>query len=495
MTLSFGSKLLGFFRDVVLSYFYGVSSVTDAFLISQLIPMSILEFIGLGLLTGYIPLYDEIDKKYGKIVSENFTNKIVNLIILIGSIFIIIGFVFTKQIVFIFASGFEGETLKLTILFTRITLFSIYFVTLGYIFKGYLQIHENYLTSVMTGYPLNIITILGIIFSIKTSVILLPISSLIAIIVQFIILMMTAYVNGYRFRIAFPIFDENIKKLLKLSIPMIVGISVNQINIIVDRTLASRILEGGISALNYANKLNFFVQGMFVFSLTTVMYPIISKLVANEDFKSLKYKLKESINIINIILIPVSIGIFVFSREIIILLFGRGAFDSKAIEITSNALVFYSIGTVSFGLREVLSRTFYALKDTKTPMINASIGLVINIILNIILSQYMGIGGLALATSISAVFTTTLLFINLQNKIGLFGVNEIISTLVKVVIASLCMGFLCRILFGFLRVIISGNISLIITIIFGIIVYFIIISFMKIEDVDLFFKEIKNKLH
>lgn len=190
-----------------------------------------------------------------------------------------------------------------------------------------------------------------------------------------------------------------------------------------------------------------------------------------------------------------SIGIFVFSKEIIILLFGRGTFDSEAIEITSNALVFYSIGTVSFGLREVLSRTFYALKDTKTPMINASIGLVINIILNIILSQYMGIGGLALATSISPVFTTTLLFINLQNKIGLFGINEIISTLVKVVIASLCMGFLCRILFGFLRVIISGNISLIITITFGIIVYFIIISFMHIEDVDLFFKEIKNKLH
>lgn len=104
------------------------------------------------------------------------------------------------------------------------------------------------------------------------------------------------------------------------------------------------------------------------------------------------------------------------------------------------------------GLRSVLTRGFYALQDTKTPMINATIGVAINIVLNLILSKYMGIGGLALATSISAIVTTVLMFVTLHKKIGPFGLKELIRSFVKISIASLLIG-----VFAYSSFILAGN--------------------------------------
>lgn len=494
MFFTLGSKILGFTRDIILSYYYGASYISDAYLVSQLIPMSILEFIGLGLLTGYIPIYDDIDNKLGKEKSQKFTNTVVCIIILVSTVMILFGFVFTKNIVLVFASGFERETLVLAIGFTRITLFTIYFVTLGYVFKGYLQVHGKYLVPILAGIPLNIIAIIGIIISVKINVMILAVGSLLSIFVQFLIMLLYSYKEGYRFQWTMQLQDENIRKLWKLALPMFLGISVNQINVIVDRTLASRIVVGGISALNYANRLNFFVQGIFVLSIVTVMYPIMSKLAANQEMEELKNKIKESINGINILLVPTSIGTVIFSEEIIRLLFGRGMFNTDALTMTSVAAIYYSIGMVAVGLREALSRAFYSLQDTKTPMINASIGLGINVVLNIILSQYLGIGGLALATSISAIITTGFLFINLRKKIGSFGMKQISISFLKFLFASLLMGVFAKLSFNYFIISLSQTISLLIAIGIGAVSYGVIVYFMKIEDVDIIVDVIKKKL-
>src|SRR5699024_3854161 len=177
---------------------------------------------------------------------------------------------------------------------------------------------------------------------------------------------------------------------------------------LVDRTIASRVVEGGITALNYANRLNGFIQGIFVLSISTALYPMISKMAAENNMQGLKKSVAEAISGINLLVIPATVGSMVFAEPVVMLLFGRGAFDSNAISLTTAALFYYSIGMLGFGLREVLSRAFYSLQDTKTPAINAAIAVVINIVLNIVLSKFMGIGGLALATSISAIVCTGL---------------------------------------------------------------------------------------
>ena len=494
MILTLGSKVFGLFRDITLSFFYGTSYVSDAFLISQMIPMSILEFIGLGLLTGYIPLYESVEKKNGKNSGGVFTNKVVSIVIVLSTLLIIVGLIFTKSIVLVFASGFYGDSLKLAIQFTKISLFTIYFVTLGYVFRGFLQIHGKYLITVITGFPLNIITIIGIIVSAKFNLFFLAYGSLLAIFSQFIILAVFSYKVGYRFEWKWDIKDSYIVNLFQLAIPMMIGISVNQINLIVDRTLASRIAVGGISALNYANRLNFFVQGIFVVSITTVMYPAISKLAATSNINGLKAKVNEAITGVNLLLVPASVGFFIYSKEIIILLFGRGMFDDKAIAMTTSATVFYSIGMLAVGLREVLSRTFYSLQNTKTPMINASIGLVINIILNLVLSKYLGISGLAFATSISAIVTTGLLFVSLTKIIGDYNIKYLLVTFMKIVFASILMAFISRWTFNWLEVRLDSKLALLLGISFGVIAYFISIYLLKIEEINNIVTSFRSKI-
>ena len=230
--------------------------------------------------------------------------------------------------------------------------------------------------------------------------------------------------TGYTHRRFLDFRDRDMKEMIFIALPVIVGTAVNEINVLVNRTLASGIAEGGISALNYANRLNGFVQGLFVVSVTTVLYPMISRMAAEGNMKSLKAYLAEAISMVNLFVIPATAGAMVFAREIVTLLFGRGAFTVEAVNMTASSLFYYSLGMVAFGLRDVLTRAFYALQDTRTPMINATIAVVINIVLNIVMSRFLGIGGLALATSISGIISALLMFVTLRKKIGPFGLKK-----------------------------------------------------------------------
>ncbi len=495
MCITVISKIFGFTREIVLSYFYGASNISDAFLISLTIPSVIFSFIGTGLSTGYIPMYSKIEQKYGEKAGNGYTSNLVNILLILCTFIIIIGLLFTDKIVKVFASGFTGDTLTLAVQFTRISLLGIYFTGLISIFGAFLRIKGNYVIPALVGFPMNFFIIIFIFLSTNTNILVLSIGSVIATASQLILLIPFVHEKGYRYRFVLDIKDEYIKKMVHIALPIVIGVSVNQINVLVDRTLASSIAVGGISALNYASRLNGFVQGMFVTTISSVMYPMISKMAAQNNMNGLKKSVSEAINIISLLVIPATVGAMVFAEPVVKLLFGRGAFDPQAISMTSDALFFYSMGMIGFGLREVLSSAFFSLQDTKTPMINGAIAMSMNIILNIILSKYLGIGGLALATSISAIFCTGLLFASLRKKIGAFGMKEITISFIKILVVSLGMGILANSMYRFLLSNISANLSLIISICIGAVFYFVIILFMKIEEVDTMVIAVKKRMN
>lgn len=484
MILTILSKNLGFLRDITLSYFYGASNVSDAYLISLTIPTTIFAFIGSGIATSYIPIYSTVEKEEGINKAAQFSNNLINLLLIIATLVVIFGSVFTVPIVKLFASGFQGETLALTTRFTKITIFGVYFSGLVYIFSSYLQINSNFVVPALIGFPLNIIIIVSIILSYKINVIIIAIGSVVASCVQVVVLVLFAYRSGYRYKSFFDVKDKYITKMAYLSIPVSLGVSVNQINILVDRTISSQITVGGISALNYANRLNGFVQGIFVLSITTAIYPMISKMAAENNMNVFKKYVCESINSISLFVVPATVGAMIFAEPVVKLLFGRGAFDVQAIQMTSYALYFYSLGMITSGFNEVLSRTFYSLHDTKTPMVSGVIAVVTNIILNIILSRFLGIGGLSLATSISSMVCTILLLSSLQKKIGSFGMRNITISFLKIGIASITMGILTRFIYSELITNIDLNMALALAIVLGVIIYFTIIRFMRIKEVD-----------
>jgi len=489
------SKSIGFFREIVLAYFYGASNISDVYLISMTIPNVIFSFIGVGISTTYIPIYNDLLENHGIKEGNSFSSNLINLILILSTILVLVFLIFSKPIVKAFASGFEADTLNTAISFARISIFAIYFKGLNYIFKSYLQVHNNFNIPAIMGIPFNILIILSIFLSVQFNKFLLAYGIIIAVGFQTLILLLFALKNGFKYRFSF--FDKSgeIKKMFLLSMPVILGTSVNQINILVDRTLASKISIGGISSLNYANRLNGFVQGVFVISVVTVMYPLISKMINQNKMDEFKKYILESIIIMSLIVIPASFGFVIFSKEIIALLYGRGAFNQSAVNMTANVLVFYAVGMFGIGLREILSRVFYSVKDTKTPMINAIIGMIVNIILNLVLSRYIGLAGLALATSLSAILTAVLMFISLRKKFELFSIKDLSTSFFKILFASTIMAVLVKIFYNFFIFNMDNTLLLFLSILLGIIIYFFIITKLKIKEVEDIFILLKKRLY
>lgn len=478
------SKIFGFARDITLSYYYGASNISDAYLICMTIPIVIFTFIGTGLSTSYIPVYNEICQEKNNSEAENFTSNLINLMMVICSIIIFICIVFTQPIIKIFASGFSGELLNITVNFTRLSVWGVYFATIVFIGTAYLQMKNRYLVPSLTGVVFNTLIILSIFLGAKFNSIILALGSVVAIAMQSIIIVIAMKKSGFKHSFIFNHKDTNIKHMINLIIPVILGISASQINVLIDRTISSRIMEGGITTLIYASRLTLFIQTLFVTTITAVMYPKITKFASENKMDMHSEMFKKALIYISIILLPITIGTMIFSESIIKLLYGRGAFNSGALKITSSALFYYSIGIMGTGFREVLLKVFYSLEDTKNSTINATISVCLNIILNLILSRYMGIAGLALATSISATFCAALLFISLRKKIGPFGLKSLTISFVKILFASLITGITAKLIFNQLVSMMNQNLSFIIVVIIGAINYFIIIYFMKIKDVD-----------
>ena len=429
-----------------------------------------------------------------QIEANRYTNNLINALLLLASAIVFIVLLFTQPIVKTFASGFTGETFQLAVSFTRISVLGVYFSAITIIFASFLQIQKNHIIPALVGFPMNFVIMGSLFVSTRTDIYAIAIGSVVATASQLLLMIPFVRKEGFRWHPILNLRDEHVRTMVIIALPVISGQSVNQINVLIDRTLASGIVVGGISALNYANRLNGFVQGIFVASISTVMYPMISRMAADDNIKGLKAAIAEGISTINLLVIPATVGGMVFSREMVSLLFGRGAFTPEAIEMTGNALFYYSIGMIAFGLRDILSRAFYALQDTKTPMINASIAVVINIILNLVLSRFLGIGGLALATSIAAVVGTLLLFISLRRKIGGFGLKEIATSFVKISAASIIMGFIALGSFNFLKMSITDNLALVLAIGVGVVAYAMLIYFARIPEVDRTLELVKGKL-
>ncbi|QUI25001.1 murein biosynthesis integral membrane protein MurJ [Vallitalea pronyensis] len=492
MFITIISKIFGFTRDLVLSYSYGASGTSDVYIIASSISTVIFGMIGVSLASAYIPILLEIDNK-GEGKKQNiFTSNVMNIVIFICLGIVSIVYIYTKEVVLLFAFGFSSEQIELAISFTRISIISIFFIGIIYIFQSYLQAKGKYNTSALSTIPLNAILILSIILSTKYGLILLPIGMVLGPILQFLILLISSYKVGFRYKFSSILNDKYIKKIIIFSLPMLIGSSLNQINTIIDRTLASQISIGGISALNYANRLNGFVQGILVLSITSVFYPTISRLI--ESKKPFKDTIAETIIFVLLLVTPITVGTLLFSEQIIEILFKRGEFDSLAVTMTEQALFYYCIGMVAYGLRSIITKVFYAMKETTIPVKNGALGIVINIILNFTLSKYMGINGLALATSISAIATIILLSISLRRKIGQFGIKEIIFNFIKILGSSIIIGIVAKMLFLQLQSILYETISLAISVSIAAILYFIIIYFMKIGNVNSMFNHTIYKL-
>ena len=493
------AKILGFGREIALSYVYGTNAYTEAFVMAFNIPTIIFAAIGSAIATTYIPIFFEVRGESGEDGALKLTNNIFNTVIIICGTIATIGVLFTEPLVKLFAMGFEGERLRLTVEFTRILIVSVIFIGLSYVMTAYLQVHNNFTVPGLISIPKNIIIIISIFLSAKYHPLIIAIGTFIGIATEFLIQVPFAYKKGYRYKLHIDLRDDKIKKLIMLIGPIFIGIAVNQINTMIDRTLASTLPYGTVGALNFASKLNGFVIGLFIVSISAVAYPMISKLSAENSSKDFSKVIVKSVNSIILLVLPVSVGAIVLCTPIVRLLFERGEFTKADTIMTASALAFYSIGLIGSGLSDMLTKILYSLKDTKTPMIVAIIAVLVNIVLNLVFIKILKHSGLALATSISNLSVMVMLFIALKKKISYFGQDKIIIVFIKSLIASILMGGVVYISnlylgnalgYGLLEQVIALGISVLI----GVIIYGGIIIVFKVEEITIVIDLVKQKL-
>lgn len=499
MAVTMMSKVLGFGRELVLGALYGASMYSDIFIAASNIPKVLFTIVATALATTFIPLYYENLREGGEDKALRFSNNILNITIVLGIILSTISFIFAEEIVKIFAMGFEGETFRQAVIFTRIIIFGAIFTGLSDIMKSYLQSKNYFVVPGLNGIPYNIILITAMILSVKINIYILPVGALLAMASQFFYQVPFAYKKGYKYKVFIDFKDENVRRMLILVAPIVIGVAVDQINIMVDKTLASTLAEGSISALNYADRLKGFVTGMFIASISAVVYPQFSRLSSLEDKTEFKDFIRKSINSVIIIIMPMTFGAIVLAKPIVRVLFERGAFDERATAMTASALAFYAIGLIGVGLRDIMTKMFYSVQDTKTPMINAGIAVIMNICMNLIFIRFLDHRGLALATSLSSIICIILLMISLRRKIGDFGQKNIAIVLVKTFSSSVIMAVVARLVYDLLKGIlgvgfIMETISLGCAIAAGAIVYAGFMLILKIDEISIITDMVKSKI-
>ena len=503
MIVTIVSKILGLFRDSVLASAYGTGKYAAVYSTANSISTILFAVIGTALATSLIPLYNKLASEDSTERAMGFLNSVVNLVVIVCLSIAGLGIIFAGPLVKVFAPGYQGDVYTLCVQYTRILLPSIVFVGLANIFTSYLQIKKRYVIPGFIGMPYSIIIIVSIYLSLKTSPMVLVIGTLIAISAKALFQLPFVYEEGYRYRPKINLKDPVMKDMMILILPVVIGVGANQINSIVDKSLASLLGTEVVASFSYAIKLYEFVQALFITSILAVIYPRLSSMIVSDRMDSFLNSLKKTMNVIIVALVPIIVGCIVLSRQIVEVLFQRNAFTSKDTTMTASILWIYVIGILAFALRDVLTRGFYSMEDSKTPMINSIISIVFNISLNLILVKPLGYKGLAIATAVSAYIGLLLFNRSMRKKIEGYSSRDNYIVFVKSLFAALIMGLGVKLVYGIVASSLVGGllfklIALASAVGVGVIVYALIMHFLRVEEYemifDMFFGVVKKKV-
>lgn len=503
MIVTIVSKVLGLFRDSVLASAYGTGKYAAVYSTANSISTILFAVIGTALATSLIPLYNKLESEDSTERAMGFLNSVVNLVVIVCLAIAGLGIIFAGLLVKVFAPGYQGDVYTLCVQYTRILLPSIVFVGLANIFTSYLQIKKRYVIPGFIGMPYSVIIIASIFLSLKTSPMVLVVGTLIAISAKALFQLPFVYKEGYRYRPKINLQDPVMKDMMILILPVVIGVGANQINSIVDKSLASLLGTDVVASFSYAIKLYEFVQALFITSILAVIYPRLSSMIVSERMDSFLNSLKKTMNVIIVALVPIIVGCIVLSKQIVEVLFQRNAFTSKDTTMTASILLIYVIGILAFALRDVLTRGFYSMEDSKTPMINSIISIVFNISLNLILVKPLGYKGLAIATAVSAYIGLFLFNRSMKKKIEGYSSKDNYIVFAKALFAAIIMGLGVKLVYGIVGASLVGGlllklIALLSAVGVGVIIYAIVMHFLKVEEYemifDMFFGVVKRKV-
>jgi len=439
------SRIFGYVRDMVLASFFGAGMAADAFIAAFRIPNLLRRLFGEGSLSvAFVPVFTETLLKGGREDGLRLAVSALKLLLVCLSVISVIGMVIAPFIIQAIAPGFSNlpEKMALTVTLTRVMFPYIILIGLVALCMGILNVLGHFAAPAIAPVLLNL-AMIGAVFAVSrfsdsetVQVMGLAGGVLLGGVLQLALQMPYLVKHGVRLWQRSGLWHPAMKKVGILMLPTIFGAAVYQINILVGTLLASLLPEGSISYLYYADRLVQFPLGIFAQAAATAVLPSLSRQAANGDLAGMGDTFGHAMSLVLFITIPAMVGLIVLRDPIVALLFKRGAFDAQATRLTSDALLYYALGLWAFAAVRIVVSTFYAMQDTRTPVISATFSIAINILLGMALMGPMLHCGLALATALSSIVNLALLVYVLRDKLGGIRWRLIFSSGLKTLAAS-----------------------------------------------------------
>ena len=424
------SRLLGVVRDMLRAYLFGTGLAADAFTVAFRLPNMLRALFAEGALSAaFVPILTEVMEKGEPGEWKRFVLNCAAVLTLTLMLVTLFGILIAPVLIPLIVPGY-GEVpgkLELTIQLTRWLFPYIFFIGLATLAMGTLNSLRHFTTPAMSAAMMNL-AMIGAMLVVCPKLGDLPQKQIFGLAwgvlvggaLQLVIQIPPLLKHKFTTAVRISLRDAKLKRVGKLMLPGVVGFGVTEINTFVDMLLGSLLVAGSVSALEYGHRVMQLPLGVFAVAVSTAILPTLSRYAARDDRAALSETFNQALRFTLFLLIPITCFFLVTHRPILSLLYERGAFaGGESLALTSKAFVFYCIGLCAYGSVKVLVPVFYARQNTRTPVRTAATAMIANVILNLILMQWLQLGGLALATALSSMLNVSLLLRAMKQQYGI----------------------------------------------------------------------------
>jgi len=431
----FLSRVLGLVRDRLLATNFGIGASTDAYTAAFRVPDLLFTLLVSGAFTvAFIPVFWGYIERKDREEAWQVVNITLTAVCVATMLLSIITFIFAHPLVRLITPGFDPVREHLTVNLTRIMLITPFLFGLASVFGAIQQAFNRFLLFALASVSYNVGIIIGIlVFSkfVHPSIYGVAWGVVAGTAFQAVLQIAGSFGLGYKFGFNWHFWHPGLRRIVKLMIPRSIDLGIDQLNIIVETAIGSHLITGSLTSYYYANNLANVPIGLFGIAVTTAAFPSLIRAAKKSDKSILHHDIVRNISLILFLTVPSAAAAIVLRGYIVRLLFGFGS------SVTGNVLGWLATSIVTLSVYFLIARVFYALEDTRTPLLTSIFAIALNIVLSIELSKHYGIFGLAAALSIVNLSEVLVLTVLLRRRIGPFGFGKIVVAGIKISVASL----------------------------------------------------------
>lgn len=492
MIVVLGSKFLGFIRQIVIASTYGADMNTDIYFVSSEFMINLSGALLASLTTALVTIYIDIAVKKSKDEANELASKMLTLFLGASLIFIVLINLFAPYIASVLAPSYEEIAHNTLIKYLRFFSITFIFTAFQSIYAAVLNANNSFVPGKLYGIVYNPIAIIMVaLFASSYGIKALIMAYLLGNIAQTLLLKFLSR-NTFKFRPSFDIKNKTVRHLVMLSLPLLLSNIFIQLNGIIDKAICSGLGEGYASNYSYAYTLEQFITATITATISLILLSKYATYVAEGNTKMVIKTFKESLSGLIILLVPITVVAVSLSYDIVSIVYLRGEFDLTAARQTSDALIGFCVGFGLIAIREMYIRLHFSYQDTKMPMLSNVAAVVVNAVASIILSKFMGIMGISLATSISIILTIALLNKSVKKYIPDFKFISLLKLIVKVLVACVPVFLVCEVLKGILPF--NPILRFLICSLCAVVIYVIDLIILRCNEFFEFFVTVKGQI-